>query len=1042
MNYMNIPPYLLDQIKRGQVVLCLGSGANYGARNSKGHEIPIGNKLGQLLDEKFLGGKYQNNSLDDIALFAITNSDARSVQEYIKEIFEDYNSPTYHSLLPTFRWHSIVTTNYDTLIENIYRNTKNRTQNLVPFIDDNDRIIESLKDSNSIKYIKLHGCITRYTDVGCPLILTKDQYINCKIGRKRLYNMFKDDASEYPVIFIGQSLSDIDLRSLIGELNNDLKSSPHRYLIIPDVDELQIKAFEKSLNVTVLPGTFEDFLCTLDSNIPAAFRSLEFKENPNDKDIPVFKFFKNVDQEISPSLKNFLTNEVTIVHNNMKYEAVNPIKFYKGLDLGWSPIIQNLDSKRNLVDDIILENFIYDDITPNTKLQIMLIKSHAGAGKSVLLKRLAWDAANEYSKLCIFINDYADIDVMALKELLSYCYKKVYLFIDNASRCITDLTKIVKSLGKESCKLSIIMSERTNVWNVSYEDRFQLPLQTYELKYLDYKEAGYLLDKLSENNSLGMLKNYSREEQLKKLLNNYGKQLLVTLYEVTNGKKFEDIIKDEYNNISPILAQQMYKTVCLLNRLNYPVRAGIITTIYGVNFSEFEKKFFKPLEEVIIAKQNKYDKDWYYEARHPYIADMVFKLILSNEEDRYDFYIKALKPLNTLYDTDKKLFRKLINANKLFEIFENEELISQIYDSVKDAYEDTSYLYQQKAIFELHRNERNIFKAKSYLKYAEELSPRDKSIQHSKAELLITLASEAHNVVESDKLLSDAYNIVNNILIDDKNNRYWYSTLVKIELTRLKFYILHNESDLTEPVIQEIISKVEQNLYTGLQLFPNDEYLLKYESELAEILEDSQRLFEALKKVFAINPRNSFIAIRLVKYLKYKQLYEEALNIIDKAIEANHSDCKLHYIKALLLFEFDEEKYRETIINHLSKSIIDNTANISGQILYGRELFINNDYPEALQIFDKLGNSYEYADENVKNKLLFPIDKLYSGVVVSKDYTYCFIEVNELSNKQIFAYHKNSTENNWNNIQTRDFVNFNIAFTMRGPSATNIIISR
>ena len=119
MNYMNIPPYLLDQIKRGQVVLCLGSGANYGARNSKGHEIPIGNKLGQLLDEKFLGGKYQNNSLDDIALFAITNSDARSVQEYIKEIFEDYNSPTYHSLLPTFRWHSIVTTNYDTLIENI-----------------------------------------------------------------------------------------------------------------------------------------------------------------------------------------------------------------------------------------------------------------------------------------------------------------------------------------------------------------------------------------------------------------------------------------------------------------------------------------------------------------------------------------------------------------------------------------------------------------------------------------------------------------------------------------------------------------------------------------------------------------------------------------------------------------------------------------------------------------------------------------------------------------------------------------------------------
>ena len=46
-------------------------------------------------------------------------------------------------------------------------------------------------------------------------------------------------------------------------------------------------------------------------------------------------------------------------------------------------------------------------------------------------------------------------------------------------------------------------------------------------------------------------------------------------------------------------AQRVYLTICLLNRLEVPVRAGIISRIHDIPFGDFKARLFKPLEHVV-----------------------------------------------------------------------------------------------------------------------------------------------------------------------------------------------------------------------------------------------------------------------------------------------------------------------------------------------------------------------------------------------------------------------------------------------------------
>ncbi|HCO2561344.1 TPA: SIR2 family protein, partial [Escherichia coli] len=171
---MSLPQTLIDKIKRGRVVLFLGSGALIGAKLKK-FDVPKGNDLGNLISDRFLNGDYKYESLTQIADLAISEHGIIDVQEFIREIFEDLEVNDFHKIIPDFQWKAIFSTNYDRMIEFCYE-TKKTNQTLSIHLSNTDGFQEGEKTTDILNFVKLHGCITRTRDPDLPLILTVEQF--------------------------------------------------------------------------------------------------------------------------------------------------------------------------------------------------------------------------------------------------------------------------------------------------------------------------------------------------------------------------------------------------------------------------------------------------------------------------------------------------------------------------------------------------------------------------------------------------------------------------------------------------------------------------------------------------------------------------------------------------------------------------------------------------------------------------------------------------------------------------------------------------
>jgi hypothetical protein len=232
---MDIPPILIDQIKEDRALLFLGSGASIGASHPDNINPPVGDDLSRLIADKFLGSNFYDRPLTQISELAISETDLLTVQSFVADIFEDFYPADFHNLIPEFTWKAIATTNYDLIVERAYDSAKDKSQELVVFKKNIERVEEKLRAPGSVCYFKLHGCITDINDPKIPLILTPDQYVTARKGRNRLFERIESLAYEYPLIFIGHSLSDLDIRAILLEISQIEEAKPRSYIVAPNM---------------------------------------------------------------------------------------------------------------------------------------------------------------------------------------------------------------------------------------------------------------------------------------------------------------------------------------------------------------------------------------------------------------------------------------------------------------------------------------------------------------------------------------------------------------------------------------------------------------------------------------------------------------------------------------------------------------------------------------------------------------------------------------------------------------------------------------
>ena len=624
----------------------------------------------------------------------------------------------------------MATTNFDRVIEKAYERCPQPLQRLHPVIQDGDGFEACNQDPNCLLFLKLHGCVSRTAVPECRLILTPEQYLTHRAGRSNLFSQLEEWAYERPLVFIGHSITDLDIRELLLRLSQLGANRSRYYTVVPDDDPI-IKRFWETKKISLLTGTFADFLHTIDSSISPNFRPLAGLVPPVLPSLPLSERFSARDVVLSEPCIQFLSNELEYVNSITVTGSVVPSEFYRGEDAGWAPIEQSLDVRRALVDNILADVFLGED---NNTIEIVLVKGHAGSGKSVLLRRLAWDASHEFNLPCLYLRLEGRLDEPAILELLELISERIFLFVDNAVRHARDLVALIRQLKAANQPFTILLGERVNQWNVYGEPLASLVTNEYLVEYLESTEIDALLALLQQHRALGTLQGLTETQRRAAFQERAGRQLLVALHEATLGRPFEEIIEDEFRNIVPADAQDLYLTICLLSRLQVGVRAGLISRVHDIPFHYFEDNFFRPLEHVVNTDYIPRLRDHVYSARHPYIAEMVFRQVLKQPSERLEKYLRIIAHLNLDYSTDERAFRQLFRGRVLQELFPERSMVERLFGAAQQLAKGDAFLLQQMALYEMRIDGGNLGKASQYLQAASGKAPHDLTLRHSQAE--------------------------------------------------------------------------------------------------------------------------------------------------------------------------------------------------------------------------------------------------------------------------------------------------------------------
>lgn len=1027
---IELPSPLIERVKTGKVVLFLGAGASMGSISRSGIPCPSAKTLGEIISDKFLGGEAKDQPLSTVVEYAIAMHDLLAVQDYIREFFDGYYPAEFHKKIASFRWAGIFTTNYDLIIERAYEENSERVQDLVPIVKNSDRIDNTIRSNTTVPYNKLHGCIASWDRTEIPLIFTVDQYVDHKSNRDSLFNRLLEYGREYTIVFIGYSLGDHDIREALLELNKNINIRPRYYTITPNVSDFD-RAVWSEKRVDPIAATFEEFISALDGSLDETLRALATPV----REFEIERKFIRNDDHLSEAAILALDNDCTHLYKGMQIEPCRADDFFKGNSTGWGAIDREYDCKRMLNDTIMSDAVLIDESERPSICDFYFLGGHAGSGKTCSLKRVAWDAAALFEKICIFVESPSRVDLKPIIEIAEKCGERIYVFIDKCSLHVGEILFLHNTAKRLKVPVTIVAAERQNEWNVDCSPLHIICSDQWLLPYLKEKEIRFLLDKLTEYNCLGVLKSLTRQEQENAFREKAGRQLLVALYEVTVSKPFEEIVFDEYKNIEPEKARLIYRTVCALNKWGVLVRSGLIHRIFNINYEEFRKNFFIPLEHIVQTRTSS-TSDHSYQARHPHIAEFVFEQALTNQQERFDLILTILSCMDLGYDSDYRAFREIIKARHLKEQFKDPVMIRKIYDQCKEMADDDDFYHQQIAHFEFKRDNPNYTLAEKHLDIAEKLNPSNSSVNHSRSLLQLQRGRNAKGL-ERQRLLTSADGYARKSVSANLTSGYGYQTICEVAIEKLKD-ILDSESP-DEMLINETVKEIEGKLAVGLQKYPSSEFLLATESKLWELLGENGKAVSALENAFRANDASPYIASALAKISLRKKDISRAREVLEVLLQTQASDKFCNgLLGKILSLHYPDESDRSLL--HLRRSFTQGDTNFTNQFWYARQLYINRQFPEAFTAFKLLQTASidSYSKNTIEGKLKQRGKPLVLiGRIKKLESTYAFIE--NRSYPGIHFLHKgNVDETEWDRLSVGQEIAYNLGFSFKGPACTDI----
>ena len=339
---------VIEGIRREQVVLFLGAGFSLKAG------APSGKKLVEAIKSRMtdaeLKDEWDEKRGDEKGEMSLTKVSGVYERLYDREPLLALIEAALHCTIDKLddhwnltkipHFHTIITTNYDTLLEDTY--------------GDECHVIRTASDCinrpiDKTCIYKIHGDLQAKEQI----ILTDDDYTEFFESNRgnSIWAAVKDELLSHDVLFIGYSLDDTNIFKVLQEINKDTRDKEHHYyLVAPSLTPSSKKKIEKE-GVVYIDGRAEDILPkiirVLDKKVDSDFKhgristDLYYKYCRLHKIIPTTK--PSTDGKTnSVSGYEFIEPSKIDVHFNVPKETAIALR-----DFNFDNLPDNLQVKRN-----------------------------------------------------------------------------------------------------------------------------------------------------------------------------------------------------------------------------------------------------------------------------------------------------------------------------------------------------------------------------------------------------------------------------------------------------------------------------------------------------------------------------------------------------------------------------------------------------------------------------------------------------------------------------------------------------------------------
>lgn len=914
-----IPQRLLSALRTGNVVLFLGAGANYNCKMTNGEPMPIGDKLSELISQHF---HVRKGNLAETAELAEYSSTRSNLNTFIIELFSGAKPSDGFSLIRTFKWKSIYTTNYDLLIEDIY-NLHNCVQKLKVYYTSHQNMDLG---PNDVPYYKLHGCVSKADTEEGRLIITPDDYAEYRKKRNRIYYRMSDDLGSRPFLYIGYGRQDVDFRDIMADVHSEMNGDiPEGYALFPGKKEEDDILWNRK-GITLIDLDVDQFLNEIDEQ-------LKDRDYNQDKkyDFPIPEQYEPID---------YLTFNESLTYFQLpvpKYGAnVNANAFYNGSEAKWIDLQNFVEAERDIYNEV-MDNLFDDAVSIDNETTSYGILSEAGTGKSTLLKRLAYDLCKDFNQIVFWYNGERRLNFSIIESIYQRKQKRIFIFVDRGSKYSGNLESVRRSCTLVKIPVTIVIADRINEWNLVSAFNFHFT-QKWIIGRLSDNEIEKVVNKLDEFNCNGELKHLTIEQRIEVFKNYSNRQLLIALIQATHGGDFKELIIEEYLSIPDEIARRAYLYICTMHSFGKGIRITTLARCLGIKLSEVSE-YFKYLEGLID-----YNDDLYM-SRHAIISEIIF--FAEPEEARINILEQLIKKLDLGYISDYHIYKSLTNNIDLIIRLGGIETRRRVYEALKEIKREDAFIEHHEAIMEIrsHRDGGSLERAESLLKDALKKTANAISIKHTVGLLYIEKSKQATGL-EKRMLLAQAIQEFMELIKREKTNDYAWVSLIesRIDLGNLS-------TEYNDKLIEYM--RAEEDYQKAIEYCGAIPYLYKAKGKIEAALGHGNQAREFFKKAIAeVAPPVNLFANYIKWELRHKSI-PDALEASKKALELYEDNVQIVILRAksiILGSNFDISDVAKLFTDILK--VVNGYYKMEAHFWYGIALWETGFYKDAMEQFE------------------------------------------------------------------------------------------